>query len=95
MPVAHLKGLVDHLEAAADEPARPMSNHNTNPKSIYMPDETLTATHVYIKQENPKGLLQSYTGPHPIIERPSQSTVKVKVGTFKSGVANSCITGLI
>ena len=74
MPVAHLRGLVDHLEAAADEPAQPMSNHNTKPKSIYMPDETLTATHVYIKQENPKGLLQSYTGPHPIVERPASTS---------------------
>ena len=41
-----------------------------------------------LKKENPKGLLQSYTGPHPIVDRPSQSTVKVKVGTFKSGVDN-------
>ena len=88
MPVDHLKGLVKHLEAAADEPFKPMSNHNTNPKKTYMPDETLSATHVYIKKENPKGLLQSYSGPHPIVDRPSQSTVRVKVGTFKTGVDN-------
>ena len=53
-----------------------------------MPVTTETATHVYIKQENPKGLLQTYTGPHPIVDRPSHSTIKVKMGTFKSGIEN-------
>ena len=53
-----------------------------------MPITTETATHVYVKKDNPKGLLQTYTGPHPIVERPSHSTVKVKMGTFKSGVEN-------
>ena len=53
-----------------------------------MPSTTDTATHVYLKKDNPKGLLQSYTGPHKIVDRPSYSTIKVKVGTFKSGVDN-------
>ena len=53
-----------------------------------MPPTTDTATHVYLKKDNPKGLLQSYTGPHPIVDRPSYSTIRVKVGTFKSGVEN-------
>ena len=85
MPVKHLKGLVDHLEARADALSKPHSNHAKN--KVYMPDETETATHVYIKKENPKGLLQTYVGPYKIVERPSKSTIKVKVGTFKSGVA--------
>ena len=53
-----------------------------------MPVTTETATHVYLKQENPKGLLQSYTGPHKIVARPSHSTIQVKIGTFKSGADN-------
>ena len=53
-----------------------------------MPTTTDSATHVYLKRDNPKGLLQSYTGPHEIVERPSHSTIKVKVGTFRSGVEN-------
>ena len=53
-----------------------------------MPTTTENATHVYIKKDNPKGLMPSYTGPHLIVDRPSHSTIKVKVGTFKSGVEN-------
>ena len=53
-----------------------------------MPLTTDTATHVYIKQDNPKGLMPRFTGPHPIVDRPSQSTIKVKMGTFRSGVEN-------
>ena len=32
--------------------------------------------------------MEPYVGPHPIVDRPSDSTIKVKVGTFKSGVKN-------
>ena len=53
-----------------------------------MPTTTDNATHVYLKKDNPKGLMQSYTGPHKIVGRPSHSTIQVKVGTFKSGVEN-------
>ena len=53
-----------------------------------MPTTTETATHVYLKKENPKGLLQGYHGPYKIVERPSHSTIKVKLGTFKSGAEN-------
>ena len=53
-----------------------------------MPTTTETATHVYLKEDNPKGLLQSYRGPYRIVGRPSQSTIKVKMGTFKSGHEN-------
>ena len=50
---------------------------------------TETATHLYIKVDNPKGLMQSYVGPYEIVERPSLSTIRVKIGTLKSGVATS------
>ena len=53
-----------------------------------MPTTTETATHAYIKVDNPKGLMQSYVGPYKIVERPSMSTIRVKVGTFKSGAEN-------
>ena len=88
MSLEHLKGLASHLEAAADFKPKQMSNHNTKPKKEYMPTTTDTATHVYLKKDNPKGLMQTYTGPHKIVDRPSYSTIKVKVGTFKSGVDN-------
>ena len=88
MPPDHVQGLVRHLEAAADTPAKKTSNHNKLNRKPYMPPTTETATDAYIKVDNPKGLMQSYTGPHLIVDRPSQSTIKVKVGTFKSGVEN-------
>ena len=87
MSTNDLKGLVRHLEAAANDPAIGMSNHSKI-KPENMPTSTDNATHVYIKQDNPKGLLQSYTGPYKIVERPSSSTIKVKMGTFKSGIEN-------
>ena len=88
MSLENLKGLASHLESAADFTPKEMSNHHTKPKKEYMPPTTETATHVYLKRDNPKGLMASYTGPHPIVERPSHSTIKVKVGTFKSGIEN-------
>ena len=53
-----------------------------------MPASTDTATHVYVKKENPKGLMQSFVGPYKIVDRPSNSTIKIKVGTFKNGAEN-------
>ena len=88
MSLEHLKGLASHLESTLDFKPKEMSNHHTKPKKEYMPPSTETATHVYIKRDNPKGLMASYTGPHLIVDRPSHSTIRVKVGTFKSGVEN-------
>ena len=82
-----MKGLVKHLEASPDYPAEPTSNHNPTTNE-YMPTTTETATHSYIKVDNPKGLMQSYVRPYEIVERPSLSAIHVKMGTLKSGVAN-------
>ena len=46
-------------------------------------DNTLDATHVYIRKENPLGLQPRFEGPYPIWSRPSRSQVEVKVGLFK------------
>ena len=78
---------MSHLEAKADQAIIPMSSH-WKKKEEYMPITTETATRVYVKKENPTGLLQAYTGPHKIVERPGHSTLKVRMGTFKSGVEN-------
>ena len=82
-----LKGLANHLEPKADEDIIPTSNH-AKKKEENMPIALETATHMYVKKENPKGLLQTYTGPHKIVDRPSHSTIKVKIGTFRSEVEN-------
>ena len=39
------------------------------------------ATHVYVKIDNPKNLGSKFEGPYEILERPSRSTVTIKVGT--------------
>ena len=54
---------MSHLEAKADQAIIPMSSH-WKKKEEYMPITTETATRVYVKKENPTGLLQAYTGPH-------------------------------
>ena len=82
-----LKGLANHLEPKADEAIIPTSNH-AKKNEENMPIALEMATHVYVKKENPKGLLQTYTGPHKIVNRPSHSTIKVKICTFRSGVEN-------
>ena len=82
-----LKGLANHLEPKADEAIIPTSNYaKKNEENV--PIALETATHVYVKKENPKGLLQTYTGPHKIVNKPSHSTIKVKIGTFRWGVKN-------
>ena len=60
---------MSHLEAKADQAIIPMSSH-WKKKEEYMPITTETATRVYVKKENPTGLLQAYTGPDKIVERP-------------------------
>ena len=42
---------------------------------------TKYATHVYVKIDNPKNLGSKFEGPYEILERPSRSTVTIKVGT--------------
>ena len=78
---------MSHLEAKADQAIIPMSSH-WKKKEEYMPITTETATRVYVKKENPTGLLQAYTGPHTIVERPGHPTLKVRMGTFKPRVEN-------
>ena len=80
-----LKGLANHLEPKADEAIIPTSNH-AKKKEENMPitlETVLPMCHVYVREENPKGLLQTYTGPHKIVNRPSHSTIKVKIVTFR------------
>ena len=65
----------------ADRPPVPMSGKRFR-NNI---DETLKATHVYVKLDNPASLMPRFEGPFEITSRPSHSQVEVKVGLFKSG----------
>ena len=51
-----------------------------------MPVETKNATHVYIKLDKPDNLGQKFMGPFPIIDRPSNTTITVRVGYNRHGL---------
>ena len=44
-----------------------------------------SATHVYLKVDNPQGLQQKYHGPYEIKKRTGETTFEVKTGTFNNG----------
>ena len=48
-------------------------------------DNTLNATHVYVKRANPQSLCSKFEGPFEIMSRPSRSTIQVKIGAFANG----------
>ena len=75
--------MLSNLEAAADFPAIPMSRHSDGPKPYT--NHTDTATHVYIREDNPQGLQPRFHGPHLIKRRVGDTTIEVKTGTYKSG----------
>ena len=83
MTAPELEGMLDTLQASVDRPMVPTSDHSTH-SPIFMKD-TESATHVYSKIDNPTGMMPRYTGPHKILERLSDSTLLLKVGTYSSG----------
>ena len=48
-------------------------------------DNTLRATHVYVKRANPLSLESKFEGPFRIISRPSRSQIQVRIGSFANG----------
>ena len=83
MDKEQIQKLLKGLEAQNDRPATPMTRHGENSK-IYTKN-TDTATHVYLRQDNPTGLQPRYHGPYLIKRRIGDTTIEVKTGTFKSG----------
>ena len=80
-----LQTMLQHLEAAADVPAVPMSRHGAGPKAYTNNIES--ATHVYLRVDNPQGLQPRWHGPYPITKRTGETTFEVRTGTYKSGEA--------
>ena len=77
--------LLQTLKKLDAEPPIPMSRHRPQ-DDVYMPPATKTATHVYIKVENPTGLSNKWQGPFPIVKRPTNTTITIKVGYNKQGL---------
>ena len=76
---AQTRALLDELYKMQDKPPVPMSGKR------YQNDISFTesATHVYVKRENPQSLQPRFEGPYEIYSRPSRSTIQVKVGINK------------
>ena len=65
--------------------AKPAPPTTAKPNPIDI-SETDSATHVYVKVENPLGLSSKFEGPYRIISRPSRTQVQVRVGSFVNGL---------
>ena len=63
-------------------PVQPSNHSKPEPE---LPGLPIEVTHVYTRQHKAVGLQAPYEGPFLIVDRPSRSTVKLKVGQFKSG----------
>ena len=61
----------------------PTSDHSKNPP-LYMPN-TENATHVYVVNDKQTGMMSRYSGPYKILQRMSDSTIKIRVGFFAGG----------
>ena len=46
---------------------------------------TESATHVYVKIDEPRGLSARFEGPYEIVSRPSRSQVEVRIGSYITG----------
>ena len=53
-----------------------------NPLDISFTDK---ATHVYVKVEDPGALCPRFEGPYKITDRPTRSTLQVRLGSFVDG----------
>ena len=77
--------LLKTIQQNVDRPAVPMSRHS-KPEENYVPSDFETATHVYVKIDQPNNLGQKYVGPHIIVDRPSNTTIQIRVGYDKRGL---------
>ena len=78
-----LRELLGQVRSNTANPPMPTSNHSKPEDKL--PDIPSNVTHVYTRQHKATGLQCPYEGPFPIVERPSRSTVKIDVGSYKSG----------
>ena len=85
--------LLKTIQQNVDNPPVPMSRHK-QPEENYVPTDFNQATHVYVKIDQPANLGQKYVGPHVIVDRPSNTTVQIRV-SYKEYLACRIIIGRI
>ena len=78
-----LKELLQQVKTSTAERIHQTSRHNPPEPAFKSIPENIT--HVYTKQHQTKGLQAPYEGPFLIDSRPSRSTLKLVVGTYKDG----------
>ena len=77
---SQLRGLLQQLYQLSDRPGlqNPKAEHKVMPGV----DQ---ASHVYIKSADPQSLCPAFEGPYPVVDRPSYSTVTVRLSYKKDG----------
>ena len=82
-PLSNLqtKALLEQLYKMSAKPPVPTSTVS-NPIDL---THTEGARHVYVKVEDPAPLAPRFEGPYEIVDRPSRSTVTVRIGSFANG----------
>ena len=73
-----LPDLLAKLRTNAAQPPAPTQHHRHRP--VHFPQSTQTCTHVYVRKGKPSLLGPPMDGPYKIIERKSDSTLKLLVG---------------
>ena len=76
-----LKELVEHMNKVDNLPPKP----TFSPKQTNVVDPPQDVTHVYAKEHKVTGLQPSYTGPYAVVDRPTRTTVKIRVGSNVRG----------
>ena len=64
--------------------ASPALQTSSVPNQLDISDSE-TATHVYVKVDEPRGLSPRFEGPYAIVSRPSRSQIEVRVGSYANG----------
>ena len=79
-----LQSLLRGLESQVNVAATPTIRHGQSDYKTYTKGID-SATHVYLRADNPQGLQSRYHGPYLIKRRIGDSTIEVRTGTYKNG----------
>ena len=75
------RALLEEMYKLESNPARQTSSKQITNDISY----TENASHVYVKVEDPKGLVPRFEGPFEVVSRPSRSQVQVRIGSYING----------
>ena len=82
-PQSDLPTLLETVRRKTARPPVPTAHHAT--PTIHIPKDMATATHVLVRCAKTTPLGPNYKGPYRILERPGDSTLKIRVGTYANG----------